>query len=242
MSLWNLYIQDGMKKNPTSLLSILITTHLPALKGSLFSQMKSVNLKCLSRICSEALFLKHSLGLPRSSVGIFEPTLQKRLPHIPHFGPWTFPEVWGQRERPDRLSALDLLRIYGIAAIFPRPEIKPPGLKWLRLMRRINTPDETSYSLRCVLILCILCLTDRYARLHVKVQMRDFLAPSGDLAHCRGWIPVLNSPIKSVETSLMAISGKVDLLGSRKDHLMQKHSQKLQFTFVKGLQVTLEPL
>lgn len=181
-------------------------------------------------------------GITQQLCGDFWTHPPKRLPHIPHFGPWTFPEVEGSVKGPDRLSALDLVRICVIAAIFPRSEIKPPGLKWLRLMGRINTPDETSYSLRCVLILCILCQTDRFARLHVKVQMRDFLAPSGEFPHCRGWIPVLNPPIKSVETSMLAISGKVDLRGCRNDHLMQKHSQKLKFIFVEGLQVTLEPL
>lgn len=204
--------------------------------------MKSLNLECLSRICSEALFLKHSLGLPSSSVGIFEPTLQKGCLTFLILAPGHSQRFEGSVKGPDRLSALDLVRICVIAAIFPRSEIKPPGLKWLRLMGRINTPDETSYSLRCVLILCILCQTDRFARLHVKVQMRDFLAPSGEFPHCRGWIPVLNPPIKSVETSMLAISGKVDLRGCRNDHLMQKHSQKLQFIFVEGLQVTLEPL
>lgn len=138
------------KKKPTTLLSILIITHLPALKGSLFSQMKSLNLECLSRICSEALFLKHSLGLPSSSVGIFEPTLQKGCLTFLILARGHSQRFEGSVKGPDGLSALDLLRICVIAAIFLRPEIKHPGLKWLRLMRRINTPDETSYSLRCV--------------------------------------------------------------------------------------------
>lgn len=169
-------------------------------------------------------------GITPQLCGDFLTHSRKRLPHIPHFGPWTFPEVWGQCERPLNVYLLQIcLRISVIAAVFPRPETNPPGLRWLRMMCRINTPDETSYCHRYSLICFMLCQTVRLTRawvfittrLHLKVQHRDFRSPSGEDTNCKGWIPW------SVAASMVATRGKADLLVSKNDQVILNQSQKL---------------